>query len=81
MEVRVLSGVLCYTAYMNIGALRKMIEELPDNMEFFVAYADKALHVAGMGTAQLGTPANFVGNGTALVNGLTVFEITARDQP
>lgn len=64
---------------MNVGDLRNMIEELPDNMDVVGCFGTRALWVCGLGTAQLGTPATFIDSSLGVVGGPTVFEIVLRE--
>lgn len=64
---------------MTIGDLRNSIEGLPDNMDVIGVYGDSALWCCGLGTAQMGRPAKFVDNDLVLVGGITVYELSFRD--
>jgi hypothetical protein len=67
---------------MNIGDLRKAIEDLPDSMDLVVCHGDRALHVCGLGTSMIGIPAKFADDSNlAVLGGPRVFEITTRDAP
>lgn len=63
---------------MNVGDIRRQIEDLPDNMDVVVCEGKHALHICRLGTATVGVPAN-LDSGLVVVRGSTVFEITVSE--